>query len=221
MKKAILATTIFTALSVNAFALTPPANQAIKTMGNFYAGIQLGSSSMSFDSPDVPSYYTITSKTDSARAATARIFGGYLYNITNKFQAGAELGNSGINSFKYKLEINGRTVQDELKISYVDFLGVAKYNFAKRFNVLGKAGVAYVLQKETLSSHFVHNDKNKTTSNFVPKIALGINFDINKNISLDLTYAHVFGSKIKAFAYKDKITSIDSILLGATYRFVS
>lgn len=157
-----------------------------------------------------------------------RIFGGYLWS-QDALSYGAELGFAMYPDNTYKLEDNqsGPTKYNYKYEGYnIDLLGVVKYVVANNLNVFGKAGVAYASQKFSLKTESSSMDK--TEYEFLPEVAVGVGYDINQNVAIDLTYSHIFGKSPKEYSdatdlpkdlYKD-VASVDALMLGINYHIV-
>jgi outer membrane immunogenic protein len=143
---------------------------------------------------------------------------GYLMGESN-FNYGAELGYTGYPNNTYtegggKLTYSGH---------YVDLLGVGKYNFSQTqtgFFVVGKAGIAVVSQQTKVTGVF---DFNKTKSAVKPELAVGGGYNVNKNVAVDVTLAHVFGSQANPYGDSEsaatKVSSVNTLMAGITYNF--
>ena len=116
---------------------------------------------------------------------------GYLTGEGN-VNFGAELGYTGYpdntyNGNGFKVTYSGHTV---------DLLGVAKYNFSETdtgFFLVGKAGAAVISQKTSAKGFGTTYSKSKTAVK--PELAVGAGYNMNKNVALDVTLAHVFGTQ--------------------------
>ena len=180
---------------------------------------------------------------------------GYLFPVTQNFLLGAELGYNYLPENKYTFGAAGVTapktdlVNGTIKYSQysIDLLGVAKYYVTDEFNIFGKAGIAYVNQKVTQSftegnSGLDVQDFLKTLpsissseAKFLPKVAVGVGYNITQNVELTAQYSHTFGDKIHQIDEKgqlfdkkwneqmlvnaSKIPSNNEVLVGANYYF--
>jgi outer membrane immunogenic protein len=160
------------------------------------------------------------------KGVAARVYGGYLWNIqqVENLKLGAELGYNYYPNNEYKYTMSRIANKFTYKGYNVDLLGVAKYNFGETgFNVIGKAGGAYVYQK--LSETASGISKNTSKHKILPEIALGIGYDITQNFDVNLMYAHIFGDKpsIKLNAVNDssmqRVASVNTLMLGVAYHF--
>ncbi len=210
------------------------------------------------DKNQLNQFYQLTaigqkSKVDNF-AAAAHI--GYLFPVTQNFLLGAELGYNYLPENKYTFGIASAFPGKDPKTALVngtikysqyslDLLGVAKYYVTDEFNIFGKAGIAYVNQKVTQS--FTNGNPgdpdllkrlpsiSSSEAKFLPKVAVGVGYNITQNVELTAQYSHTFGDKIHQIDEKgqlfdkkwneqmlvnaSKIPSNNEVLVGANYYF--
>ena len=132
------------------------------------------------------------------------IRGGYEAAVSGPWSIGLEagyinLGDStfGVNPTQRKIEQQGG-----------DLLATATYHFDNGLNIFGKAGGAYISQKTTLAGvNLGSKDK------FLPELAAGMGYDVNKNVTLTATVNHIFGDSVNAttIANTAVITPVTSV----------
>lgn len=142
---------------------------------------------------------------------------GYLWG-EDQYHYGLELGYTGYPSNQYTSSL----VNIKYTGYYVDLLGVGKYNFTSSdegFFVLGKAGLAFVSQR----THATGIPYNKTQTALKPEVALGAGYNVNKNVAVDMTFAHVFGGQANPAATTDsaatRVSAVNTLMAGITYSF--
>lgn len=137
-----------------------------------------------------------------------------------KLQLGGEFSVAKYESNRHHIDAHS------LKYSGYNFgvSGLAKYNFYRNWNLLAKAGVAFVNQKTSSTTAGLNSRENQIR----PRVGLGLGYDVNKNVTITASVDHVFGHDLPAFtsdvsavnshAYK-KIADIDTAYLGVRYQF--
>lgn len=115
---------------------------------------------------------------------TGRIAAGYLAMLDNSnFSIGVESGLNGSLPFK-----SDNYYDVKLKRWSFDILGVVDFYATEKFDIFGKLGAAYVTNKVS-SSYFYDSYTHRET---VPKMGLGIGYDVTPCINMNLTLMHEF-----------------------------
>lgn len=197
-KKAIAIAMLGIGLSSIAYA-----QNGYYNMGHFYLSAQAGYGGMNKKSETVSG----VSLTQKSKGFSYRVSGGYLFNISNNFVIGPEIGYFGYPDNKYKA--NGTTVY-KFTGQVIDLLANARFYFADNFYVLGKAGIAYTRQKAK------DEITNTTKSKILPEASLGVGYKFMKNLSADISYTRVFG---KDRARPDQVATVDAVMAGISYLF--
>ncbi|MGD9153355.1 MAG: outer membrane beta-barrel protein [Gammaproteobacteria bacterium] len=245
MKKLLLVTGAAIALGTvgvsSAAVSAAPSNNTGITLPGFYVGVGAGYGGMytKLSSADKRMGTIYGGHSEKTRGFAARGSLGYLWALpqVQNFQLGAELGYNYYPKNKYSIGTAPRYSWN-YKGWNADLLAVGKYNFNNTgFNIIGKAGAAYIRQKTTIVDTSpmgveVSPAAGSYTKKAVkPEAAIGVGYDINQNIGINLIYSHIFGSKPKnpttviagspLANAKDytKIASVDTILLNVTYHF--
>ncbi len=137
-----------------------------------------------------------STKIESDINVAGRVFAGYQVNETFGFESGftkfhnastKNIANTGFNSS------NDVTV----KTYAVDLVGKATLPLQNGFSVYGKAGAAYLNQKgntntyTTLASVTTSTSTNQTASAIYPTVGAGVSYELNKNVSTDLSWNHI------------------------------
>lgn len=155
--------------------------------------------------------------------ASYRAMLGYLFGTSGNLNYGLELGYTGYPKNTYSYYNAEGTYTGYM----VDVLAVGKYNFdasESGFFVVGKVGAASVSQKYEITVSGV-DYYSKTVTALKPELAVGAGYNINKNVSLDLTLSRVFGNQADPDARTiDEVTqvsSVNTLLAGITYNFSS
>lgn len=112
---------------------------------------------------------------------------GYLLG-NNTLNYGAELNSLWYPSTTGDVNYFGGRVADNKYNGYnISLLGVLKYTFCSNgFVVLGKAGVAFTHQEQTVTS-VGFPDISGSSSKISPELALGVGYQFNPNVEVDLT----------------------------------
>ena len=153
-----------------------------------------------------------------------------------------ELGYNSYSNNKYNLSIED-DYDNISNISWtsegygIDMLGVFEYDFGgsnerdalvKHLSFVGKAGITYTFEKVlnviNTSGITSFGIKSEKSSKFLPKISLGLNYDINKRIAVGIFYSHAFGSE-KTYSdeettnSKKYVSSTNTVAFVLTYYF--
>ena len=124
------------------------------------------------------------------------------YNFSKNY--GIELAYNKPRSLKYQ----GETA---LKLYDIDVLADGYLPVASNIDIVGKAGFAYV--------HGSVADDNATSSKTKPKLAFGVNYALQQNMSLQATYSRIFDLKDSGLA-TGKV-NLDMLSLSFNYSFGS
>lgn len=215
------------------------------TLPGFYLGLGAGYGQMNTPKLNAAEKATGTilgGQSESRRGLTGRGSLGYLWAFpqSQNVQLGAEVGYNYYPKSEYSLgNSSAAKFAWDYKSWSADLLAVAKYNFKETgFNIIGKVGPAYVKQRTTvtvtgtpLPGMIVPMTGSRSKNAVKPEAAIGVGYDINQNIGIDLVYSHIFGSKpanlnvnaTNTTSVNDftKIASLDTVLLNVTYHFGS
>lgn len=245
MKKLLLvagaALALGTAGTSFAAALAAPSGNT-GVLPGFYVGLGAGIGGMDtpkLDQNDLAFLGAYETSYKLRNGVAARGYLGYLWAIpqTQYLKLGAELGYNYYPKNKYTAKYIGLPDESwDYKGWNVDLLAVGKYNFGDTgFNVIGKAGPAYVSQDLNLNADqpgvgysSIHTgSKHKVRA----EVAAGVGYDFNKNIDVNLVFSHVFGNKpakpadlvgLTNAEMKNRLTKVapvDTLLLTAAYHF--
>ncbi len=225
MRKSLILLTTAAALSFaiagNAQPLTTHSSQA-----GAYAGIGLGYGGMDTPELDSAEKNRSTSSSEDIGGAAGRVYGGYLWQVSN-FLIGPEVGYNAYSNNEYKLS-DGVTTSNLTYSGYtIDLLGVVKYPFANGFNVFGKAGIAYTSQKIEFDGNApgISFSQSKTNTKTLPKVAVGAGYNWTNQFSTNVTYSHSFGNAPSSFENVHSlddlysVASVDVVLVNAEYHF--
>ncbi|MCL9780997.1 porin family protein [Vibrio sp. S4M6] len=126
---------------------------------------------------------------------SARTFGGYTYDINEKFSLAPELG----------LGYYGKS--GTTKVWAMDMSGVGTYHITSDFDVFGKAGLAY----EKLTGYDKPESLNKNNQ-FTPLLGVGVGYNITSNLQAQVSYDHYFKRGKDNFA-------LSTVQVGMKYSF--
>uniref|UniRef100_UPI0039F7148C outer membrane protein n=1 Tax=Piscirickettsia salmonis TaxID=1238 RepID=UPI0039F7148C len=190
---------------------------ALATNPGVYIGLNLGYGGMDTPKLTQDTFKSEVRSSASLRGFSGRVNAGYLWS-KNSINYGAELGYATYENNQYSAwNAKGRRFNVIYSGYNIDLLGVIQYDFTPNWNILGKAGVAYVSQKTT--GGFTRTNDNKNT--ILPEIALGAGYKFANGVGLNLTASHIFGSQPTALGKDNinKIASVDMITVGISYSF--
>lgn len=209
-KKHLLIGALISTMSMTAFA-----------KGNLYVSMQGGIGGMdteqvALDATPYTSY--------SLRGGNAwRPAIGYLFDLSKGANLGLELGYSNYSNNNYGL-INGAT--QTYKGHNIDLLAVGKLHFSSTNEGLygvAKIGTAFVTQEFDGENTFGTIIRSYTYK-AAPEIGIGLGYDFEQPIGIDVMVNRVFASQTNpqaAMALDDQVASVTTIMFGATFRFPS
>lgn len=149
-----------------------------------------------------------------------RIALGYQFNQNFALEAGyLRLGQTKVDGVAYKgtNKLGTLTMQQNV----VDLLAKGIVPICDKFNLYGKAGLAYVntnmkavVQTVPVASQTDLNDAAHVARHkLAPEVALGVSYDITPNVSIDTSWTH-----IQAVG-KNRPGNIDFVAVGLGYNF--
>lgn len=214
MKTKLLIIATAAALMGASVYAAPAATTTKSITGAPYIGAQIG-----FGGMQTPKLDANDGVIYNVGGVAGGVYGGYLFNMSKQFKLGAELGYKTYANNTYGDSNTAEAVYDG---SYIDLLANAQYFFNDNFSLIGKAGLASVSQKETLSAVGLVT-KSNSVSSVLPEVALGLGYKFNTNLGLNLTYNAVLGQSISEKDMGDlsneKVVSVNTIMLGLNYSF--
>jgi OmpA-OmpF porin, OOP family len=154
--------------------------------------------------------YSVVSFRDNSNPLAGRLFAGYELNKYFAVEAGYLLAtNATIHTDIFGKNFGKFNVNEQI----VDVVGKGKFYMGSSFYVYGKAGLAYINVKETL------NDNKTNNINLV--YGAGIGYDINDNVSIDLSATRYNGKGTSAtqLINADWKPRLDFYGLAVTYKF--
>lgn len=169
----------------------------------FYAGADAGVNEISRlnDGPAV-------------RGAAGYLLGG------DKFNYGLEVGFTGFPKNVYRSRYGYKETYSGF---YTDLLGVTKYNFGNDgtgFFVMGKGGAAVVEQDLLVTGS---SNYKKSVHAVKPEFAVGAGYNVTKNLSVDVTFSHVFGGRVDPYnnpaGSLTRVSAVNTVMAGITYSF--
>jgi OmpA-OmpF porin, OOP family len=116
----------------------------------------------------------------------------------------------------------GLSVEDKLKTDAWDILGKVGMPFGNSgFSGNVKAGVAYIMAKSELSasSSGTTVSVSDETNAWKPVAGAGVAYNFNKNLAVDVSYLHYFGSNSHLFDRNISAPNADFVGVGISYRF--
>jgi opacity protein-like surface antigen len=151
---------------------------------------------------------------------------GYLYQISDHFLIGPEIGYITLPKSRHDASIMGGAVNVRSQFSSHAIEGLLDLMFLLPYKLytVGKLGAAYVKQENVIDSTIEPTElvnENQTRL----EAAFGLGYLINHNFRVNVTYYHIFGHESAAQQGSDnsgdipKIASADAFLLGISYVF--
>ncbi len=247
-KKALVAALITGAgilgVSTLAFAEVP----------GFYAGAQIGYGMQDLNNPNLQplleSNLTAVSSTNASNTksgAAGGIYGGFQFND----YFAAELGYIHFPNASFNNSVTGfntlgmSTVNSSTLTSTenaIDIMLKGMIPFGGGFGGYAKIGGAYVFNKFTISlngvssnptaTNFQNISGNGTNDQFKPIGAVGLTYDFNDNVVMDLSYTYLFGSSGNSTSSSNLVNNLNNlsnvnigvpkagmVALGITYYF--
>lgn len=210
IKKCLMMGALISVMSIPAFA-----------KGNFYVSMQGGIGGMDTEQVVLDGMPYMSYSLRNGNSWRPAI--GYLFDLSNGANLGVELGYATYANNEYEL-INGAT--QTFHGHYIDLLGIGKLHFNSTndgFYTELKAGAAFVTQQfdgENTTGLYVQNN----TYGAAPEIGIGLGYDFEQPIGIDLTVNRVFANQASpqdAMANSDQIASVTTIIAGATFHFPS
>lgn len=229
MKKVLLTAAVMVSLNAASFAMAGGAEQKPVSQqaprGGLYVGVGAGWGAL-----DVPLDSTVglsgaVSSSQKTNGFSGRVNVGYLAGVSQNMSLGGEAGYTYLpyttNTVTMTSEDLTQTFSRKYDPRYVlDLLAVAKFYVTSELNVFGKAGIAYVNQKQTVSTEGFYSSS--TDGKVLPELAVGAGYNIAQNLEANLTYAHAFGdnheSQIVA-STTDYMPSFNTVMAGLNYTF--
>ena len=149
-----------------------------------------------------------------------RIALGYQFNPNFALEAGyLRLSSTRVAGTSFKpLNVGQGTFT--LQQNVIDLLAKGIIPISAKFNLYGKAGLAYV--NTAISSNIptippIQGNLNEVTDvaryKLAPEVALGVSYDLTSNVSVDTSWSH-----IQAFG-KSRPGNIDFVAVGLSYNF--
>lgn len=180
--------------------------------GSPYLGVQAG-----YGGIQMPTISEGGMKTERYNGVALGVDGGYLFNINQKFKVGPEVGYKSYGDNTYKLS----TISYTYCGHYFDILANAHYYFNANWHLIGKIGAAVVKQVET--DDLGSSKGIKENIALLPEVVLGVGYNFNAQMGINISYNAVIGSSIPAESVgglsNRKVASVNTAMLGFTYSF--
>ena len=229
MKKILLTTAIIAGLAAS--------TSASASSEGAYMGIQGGYSWSKLDPSSQKDFATsggLQKKKTDRNGVSADIHFGYLFPITDSFSMGPEVG-IGKNFYKpkYKTYVSddkGHNAGFQTKVDtklYVPIFLRAQLQLNDQLYVFGKAGIAYMDQKATISKYGnlsgakVKADlRDESNKRWVGAYGVGMGYNIDQNLDLEISYNYLDGDggkERKGHAFRT--LKSQNVSLGVNYTF--
>lgn len=232
MKKSLLILLVgFGLTSSAAFAESSTASNHPTKMGHAYFGVQIGFGGMQLGTTTNPDNDNPGQMIETSSDILTRVSAGYLFQVSPSFSVGPEFGYERYEDYNYSIQrSDGHLPEYTYKGHLFDLLAKNVYSFNSSFSMFGKIGVALVTQSFVPGQLITQNDStkvSKSTSKVLPKIAIGLNYNITPQLSistsLDSTFGGAevdpFGGKVSSLADLTKVADVSAIMLGVNYSF--
>ena len=229
MKKVLLTSAIIAGLAASTAA-------SANTEGA-YMGIQGGYSWSKLDpswQKNLATSADLKRKKTDQNGVSADIHFGYLFPITDSFFIGPEVA-IGKNFYKpkyktYLSDNEGDNAGIETKVDtklYVPIFLRVQLQLNDQLYVFGKAGIAYMDQKATISGYGNERDtkvkadlSDESNKRWVGAYGVGMGYNIDQNLSLEISYNYLdgdSGKERKGNAFRTLKTQ--NVSLGVNYTF--
>lgn len=134
-----------------------------------------------------------------------------LTETNNDFRFGVEAGLNLHSPVKDKVEV----AKYETRRTSADLMGVVDYKVINKVSVTPKAGLAYVHEKHknSFTNNNVTTTYKRTGNAFVPKVGVGMGYDVTDNVNLGVAWA-------KSFRSGGKVSNVETLqVVNLNYRF--
>lgn len=152
---------------------------------------------------------------------TLRASGGALWDTCTPWEYGVEAGIADFPRLAKETETFDNAYEKATVKGYsIDLLGVAKYNFNRRFNAFGKAGFAYL--NETVDDQLKLNDgttiyrATMRAHTVAPELAIGVGYKLSPNLEANLGLNAIFAGSSDG---TNILTTVAGLTAGVTYYF--
>lgn len=152
---------------------------------------------------------------------------GYAYALAPSFRVGAELGYADLGKSKFDVLIpaslpgvEGDAATINIKQHMFTALITANYLVTPNLSVIGKVGPALVSQTTKTHGRLDGVEEKYSHHKVAPYVNLGTAYTFDNNLSVGVSYGHLFGSKTKSLsdlANKKKVLSSNSVQVTVGY----
>ena len=233
LKKSVLSVAVIAAsvASVSAFAADQFVNVGVNGAYTAFSKADLdGSEYLPVPSPD----FSVSQSNNKTKSMGYGATLGYEYALVPSFRIGAELGYENLGKTKFDMTDNypspyasAGTSNVSIKQHMFTLLATADYFVTPNWNIIGKVGPAWVSQDTSVGS-WPGNTAivpilagSYKAHKVAPYINLGTSYHFD-NMSVGVSYGHLFGSKIKSttdLQNSKKVLSSNSLQLNLGYTF--
>ncbi len=226
MFKKVLSTTVLgiSALGVMAANAAAPGIYVTGQLGyaNTHMGNKTNIKAISNNLPKLINVYSVNpnDKDLANNGLAGRIALGYQFNQNFAVEAGyLRLGQTKVaaNGNNHFIKSDGTL---KLQQNVVDFLAKGIVPICNKFNLYGKAGLAYINtnlnyteKADSKTKTDLSEAANVNRHKLAPEVALGVSYDITPNVSIDTSWTH-----IQAVG-KNRPGNIDFVAVGLGYNF--
>lgn len=175
-------------------ALLATSAGALAATPGFYVGAQFGYN-------DIQLGYTPHYSNYNSLGAGLNV--GVHFAVANRFQLGTELAYDYLGSFNSA---------DDNAVAAFNWVVTATGNITRQLDVFIKAGI---------TRQFIEDESYVADSDLAPIAMFGVAYNINRNWSFNLQYAHTFGRSVASIIEGESNSAItfNSYTLGAAYSF--
>lgn len=144
------------------------------------------------------------------RQLTGRFAGGYEWSMNDLYNLGLEAGLNGYK--KTQVDIGHTGINLLARRTSLDVLGVINGFVTPEINVFAKAGLALVKQKYPAQYQRIPF-LSMTENNIVPKMVMGVGYDLSDNVNVNLSLNH-------EFKRNDFAPAASALLVGIQYYLI-
>lgn len=197
----------------------------------------------------VPSYQDYAVHEGDGNTLGWRVYAGYNFDLSSNFSIAPELGYGDstpftfedtrylYNSYPFEPVDYFYTWSATWHSAYIDLLVSGHYKLGTHFSLLGKLGIATLMQHviwqvtrvdiPASSTPDLLDHGSSMLTKLAPEAAIGMNYQWSSGIGLSLTYSQIFADSIgdsesdlsNISAKGRKVASISNVLVGLSYSF--
>ncbi len=190
-------------IAFNVSSTTVLADEAYMTGGHPYVGGAFGYGDILIPTNNIfttPFLSTPETTSGTTGGSAYGVDAGYLYYQTH-WAYGGELAYDHYPASTMNFNLEGALPGNfDFKASDIALLAVGKYFFTPQWNIVAKAGAAYVMNQASYSVNDYYNTVNNTQSNNIiaPVVGLGAGYQYSSHLGFSLEGQYIFAPEFNA-----------------------